>query len=518
MKNFKPTILLILDGWGQGVLDPKINAVFKANTPNLDYLLNNFPWSKLQASGEAVGLPKGQMGNSEVGHLNIGAGRIVYQDIVRIDKSIEEGTFFKNRTLNGLIEKVKQNNSSLHLLGLISDGGVHSHENHIYALLELAKKKNLSRVYVHCFLDGRDTPPTSGANYIKKLQNKIKELGVGTIASIVGRYYAMDRDKRWERTKLAYDMLVLGRGEKVLDPYKAVLADYDRGKTDEFIEPKVVVGEDNKPLGLIKDGDGVFFFNFRADRARQLTLSLFKDDFKEFKREVVPKICEMATMTQYEKDFPLPVAFEPEILKNIMGEVCSNLGLKQLRIAETEKYAHVTYFFNGGREEPFEGEERKLIPSPKEVATYDQKPEMSVYEVTQELEKGWLTRGYDFVVCNFANLDMVGHTGNFDAAVKACEAVDSCVGRVMKMLEKRDGRLFVTADHGNADEMVDKNGEPHTAHSTNPVAFVWYEIDKEIPLLKKEGKLGDIAPTILYSWGVEIPPEMTGDILIISEV
>ena len=517
MKNFKPTILLILDGWGQGVPDPKINAVFKANTPNLDYLLTNFPWSKLTASGEAVGLPKGQMGNSEVGHLNIGAGRIVYQDIVRIDKSIEDGTFFKNKTLCSLIEKVKRNNSSLHLLGLVSDGGVHSHENHIYALLELAKKKNLSRVYIHCFLDGRDTPPTSGAKYIKKLEDKIKELGVGTIASVIGRYYAMDRDKRWERTKLAYDMLVLGRGEKISDPYRAVLSDYDKGKTDEFIEPKVVVEESGNPVGLIKDGDGVFFFNFRADRARQLTISLFKDDFDEFEREVVPKICEMATMTQYEKDFPLPVAFEPEILKNIMGEVCSRLGLKQLRIAETEKYAHVTYFFNGGREEPFDGEDRKLIPSPKEVATYDQKPEMSVFEVTEELEKRWLTKGYDFVVCNFANLDMVGHTGNFDAAVKACEAVDTCVGRVMKMLEKRDGRLFVTADHGNADEMVDKNGGPHTAHSTNPVAFVWYERDKKIPLLKKQGKLGDIAPTILHSWGVEIPDEMSGDILIVNE-
>ena len=517
MKNFKPTILLILDGWGQGVSDPKINAVFKANTPNLDYLLTNFPWAKLTASGEAVGLPKGQMGNSEVGHLNIGAGRIVYQDIVRIDKSIEDGTFFKNKTLCSLIEKVKRNNSSLHLLGLVSDGGVHSHENHIYALLELAKKKNLSRVYIHCFLDGRDTPPTSGAKYIKKLQDKIKELGVGTIASVIGRYYAMDRDKRWERTKLAYDMLVLGRGEKISDPYRAVLSDYDKGKTDEFIEPKVVVEKSGNPVGLIKDGDGVFFFNFRADRARQLTVSLFKDDFDEFERKVVPKICEMATMTQYEKDFPLPVAFEPEILKNIMGEVCSKLGLKQLRIAETEKYAHVTYFFNGGREEPFNGEDRKLIPSPKEVATYDQKPEMSVFEVTEELEKRWLTKGYDFVVCNFANLDMVGHTGNFDAAVKACEAVDQCVGRVMKMVEKRDGRLFVTADHGNADEMVDKNGGPHTAHSTNPVAFVWYERDKKIPLLKKQGKLGDIAPTILHSWGVEIPEEMSGDILTVNE-
>ncbi len=514
MTMVKPTILLILDGWGLGEKDPKKNAVYKANTPHLDYLLDNFPWSKLICCGEEVGLPKGQMGNSEVGHLNIGAGRIVYQDIVRIDKSIEDGSFFENKTLNKLISKVKENNSTLHLMGLLSDGGVHSHENHVYALLELAKRSGLKEVVIHCFLDGRDTPPTSGAGYLEKLQNKTKEIGVGRIGSVVGRYYAMDRDKRWDRTKIAYDMFTKGEGEKIKDPVEAVSLAYKQGETDEFIKPRVVVDSKGEPVGLIKDKDGIFFFNFRADRARQLVLSLFKEDFKEFKRDIWPDLCMIATMTQYEKDFPIEVAFPPVSLKNIFGEVCSKMGLKQLRIAETEKYAHVTYFFNGGKEEPFEGEDRVLIPSPKDVATYDQKPEMSVFEITGELKKRWLSNQYDIVICNFANLDMVGHTGNFEAAVKACEAVDRCVGQVIKMVDLRGGRLFVTADHGNADEMIDENGNVHTAHSKNPVAFVWYEENGKIPSLKKMGKLGDIAPTILSSWGVEIPKEMTGDVLI----
>ena len=514
MRMFKPTILLILDGWGMGVEDERVNAVFKANTPNLDFLLKNFPYAILKACGEEVGLPKGQMGNSEVGHLNIGAGRIVYQDIVRIDKSIEDGSFFKNKVLLDMLAKVKQNESKLHLMGLLSDGGVHSHENHIYALLKLAKDQGLSNVIVHCFLDGRDTPPTSGVEYLKKLKQKISEIGVGEIGSVVGRYYAMDRDKRWERTQLAYDMLVLGKGERVNDVVKAVLIDYKKGKGDEFIEPKVVVSNEGNPVGKVEDGDGVFFFNFRADRARQLVMSLYKKDFNEFKRAVVPNLCTIATMTQYDKHYPLPVAFPPMTLKNILGEVCSKRGLRQLRIAETEKYAHVTYFFNGGREEPFDGEDRKLIPSPKEVATYDLKPEMSIYEVVRELKKRWLNKKYDLVVCNFANLDMVGHTGNFEATVKACEAVDLCVGEVMKMVEQRNARLFVTADHGNADEMLDSSGNIHTAHSTNPVAFVWYELGIDLPKLHSNGKLGDIAPTILDSWGVKKPDEMTGNSLI----
>lgn len=514
MKKFKPTILLILDGWGLGEEDPKKNAIFKAKTPNLDFLLENYPWAKLICSGEEVGLPKGQMGNSEVGHLNIGAGRIVYQDIVRIDKSIRDGSFFENKTLNKLVSKVKTNNSTLHLMGLLSDGGVHSHQNHVYALLELAKRSGLKDVVIHCFLDGRDTSPTSGVDYVKKLVNKINEIGIGRIGSIVGRYYAMDRDKRWERTKLAYDMLVKGAGEKIEDPVKAISSSYEQGETDEFIKPKVVVDSKGMPVGLIKDNDGIFFFNFRADRARQLVLSLFKEDFTEFERDIWPKLCMIATMTQYEKDFPLDVAFPPESLKNIFGEVCSKIGLRQLRIAETEKYAHVTYFFNGGREEPFDGEERVLIPSPKDIPTYDLKPEMSVFEVTEELKNRWLSNKYDVVVCNFANLDMVGHTGNFEATVRACEAVDRCVGEVIKMVSARNGRLFLTADHGNADEMLEGDGHVHTAHSKNPVAFVWYEKDTNIPLLKKQGKLGDIAPTILHSWGIDIPEEMTGDVLI----
>ncbi len=509
MKNLVPTILLILDGWGMGKQDEKINAIFKARTPTLDRLFSTCPWSLLKCSGEAVGLPKGQMGNSEVGHMNIGAGRIVYQDIVRIDKAIEEGTFFKNSTLLGLYHRIKQNNSTLHLMGLLSDGGVHSHEKHLYALLEMAKEEGLPTVVVHCFLDGRDTPPQSGIEYLQRLKSHIQEIGIGEIGSIVGRYYAMDRDKRWERTKLAYDMLTLGRGREVEDLEEALREEYARGEGDEFIRPII----SKKGFSPVKDGDGIFFFNFRADRARQLVMSFLFKDFDAFNREKVPQV-EMATMTEYDKHYPVSVAFPPETYKNILGEVCANNGITQLRIAETEKYAHVTYFFNGGREEPFEGEDRKLIPSPKEVATYDLKPEMSVFEITAEMEKRWLSGKYDLVVCNFANLDMVGHTGNFEATVKACEAVDLCVEKVLKMVDKRKGRLFVTADHGNADEMIDENGKIHTAHSTNPVAFIWVETAQPPGSLKKEGKLGDIAPTILRAWGIEKPEEMTGISLI----
>ncbi len=509
MNKIIPTLLLILDGWGMGKKDERVNAIFKAKTPNLDQLMVEHPWSLLQCSGEAVGLPAGQMGNSEVGHMNIGAGRIVYQDIVRIDKAIEEGSFFENPTLVSLYKGVRERGSTLHLMGLLSDGGVHSHEDHLYALLDMAKRQGLSKVVVHCFLDGRDTPPQSGIMYIDRLKDYLKKIGVGEIGSVVGRYYAMDRDKRWERTKLAYEMLVLGRGREAEDVRDLIEEDYAQGTGDEFIRPIIA----KKGFSPVRDSDAIFFFNFRADRARQIVSSFLFKDFKGFKREVWPQV-EVATMTQYDKHYPVAVAFPPESYKNILGEVCASLGLRQLRIAETEKYAHVTYFFNGGREEPFEGEERKLIPSPKEVATYDLKPEMSVYEITQELERRWLSGKYDLVVCNFANLDMVGHTGNFEATVRACEAVDECVGRVVKMVRERKGRLFVTADHGNADEMIDENGKVHTAHSTNPVAFIWVEETPQKRGLKKEGKLGDIAPTILHAWEVSIPKEMTGTSLI----
>ncbi len=509
MKDLVPTILLILDGWGMGKQDEKINAIFKANTPTLDHLFSTCPWSLLKCSGEAVGLPAGQMGNSEVGHMNIGAGRIVYQDIVRIDKAIKDGSFFQNEVLLSLYHKVRERKTTLHLMGLLSDGGVHSHENHLYALLEMAKREGLSKVVVHCFLDGRDTPPQSGIEYLARLKKQIHKIGIGTIGSAVGRYYAMDRDKRWERTKLAYDMLVMGRGEEVEDLEEALKQEYAKGKGDEFIKPLI----SKKGFAPVTEGDGIFFFNFRADRARQLVMSFLFKDFDGFKREKHPQV-EMATMTEYDKHYGVAVAFPPETYKNILGEVCANVGIHQLRIAETEKYAHVTYFFNGGREEPFEGEDRKLIPSPKEVATYDQKPEMSVYEITAELEKRWLSEKYQLVICNFANLDMVGHTGNFEATVKACEAVDSCVNRVVEMVKKRNGRLFVTADHGNADEMIDENGNIHTAHSTNPVAFIWVETGGSPKSLKDEGKLGDIAPTILDAWSIDKPKEMTGNSLI----
>ncbi len=516
MLKKKPTLLLILDGWGQGKKD-NTNAVYVANTPTLDSLMETYPTSILECCGEAVGLPKGQMGNSEVGHLNIGAGRIVYQDIVRIDKAIENGSFFKNKVIYNLISQVKKTGGKLHLMGLVSDGGVHSHQNHLYALIEFAKREGLDQVVVHAFLDGRDTPPKSGKKYIKMLTEKIKEIGCGVIGTISGRYYSMDRDKRWERTKLAYDAMVLGKGYVAYDAVEAVEEAYKRGESDEFVKPTVLVDKNNKPVALVEDGDGIFFFNFRADRIRQIVRSFWQKDFDFFERVKVPDLSGMATMTEYDKEFDLPIAFPPEKLKNILGEVCSNLGFKQFRIAETEKYAHVTYFFNGGVEEPFKGEDRLLIPSPKDVPTYDLKPEMSVFEVTENLIKKWYEKKYELVVCNFANLDMVGHTGNFQATVKACEAVDRCVKKVVDAVLDLDGRLFVTADHGNADEMIDENGQPHTAHSHNPVAFVWIEknISKGSAKIRERGILGDIAPTILKLWEIKKPDEMSGESLCI---
>ncbi len=515
MLKKKPTLLLILDGWGQGKADDT-NAVFMADTPNLDNLMKNYPYSILECCGEAVGLPKGQMGNSEVGHLNIGAGRVVYQDIVRIDKSIEDGSFFKNKTLLDLFKKVKQSKGKLHLMGLVSDGGVHSHQKHIYALIKMAKDFGVENIVIHAFLDGRDTPPRSGRDYVKKLHTEMKKIGCGVIGSIMGRYYAMDRDKRWERTKLAYDALVLGKGVIARDPMSAIEDAYNKGETDEFVKPIIIVNNSEKPVALVEDGDGIFFFNFRADRIRQLVRSFWQESFDFFDREKILKLCGIATMTEYDKEFDIPVAFPPLQLDEILAEVCSKLGLKQFRIAETEKYAHVTYFFNGGVEEPFPGEERLLIPSPKDVPTYDKKPEMSVFEVTENLIKRWYMQKYELIVCNFANLDMVGHTGNFEAAVKACEAVDRCVKRVVDAVLELDGRLFVTADHGNADEMKDEMGQPHTAHSHNPVAFVWVEKDiTKSSKIRPHGILGDIAPTILKLWNIDKPIEMTGESLCI---
>jgi len=517
--------LIILDGFGYS---PKKegNAIALADTPFLDYLWETYPKGLLKASGEAVGLPEGQMGNSEVGHMNIGAGRIVWQDIVRITKAFKGGEAKENPTLKELFKTVKESGGKLHLVGLLSDGGVHSHIEHLFSLLELAKEAGVEKVCVHPILDGRDTPPKSAEKYLKALMEKLKELGVGKVGTLGGRYYYMDRDKRWERTEEAYNALVLGKGRKAPEPLSALEDAYNRGETDEFVKP-YVISEDC----LIEDGDGVFFFNFRADRMRQIVSAIALPDFSGFERKKVVKPAMVATMTLYDETFPFKVAFPPQELKNVLGEVLSKRGHRQLRAAETEKYAHVTYFFNGGREEPFPGEERILVPSPK-VATYDLKPEMSAEEVAERVVEKIKKGGYKLVVVNFANPDMVGHTGNLEAAIKAIETVDRCVKRVVKATLENGGVAIVTADHGNSEQMVDpETGEPWTAHTTNPVPFIVvkgacgaYGVkrrDKEDVKLPDEfggvpvvGILGDIAPTILYILGEEIPPEMEGSVIV----
>ncbi len=504
-----------MDGWGWRE-EKEGNAIRLAGTPNLDALKASYPFTLLKASGEAVGLPEGQMGNSEVGHLNIGAGRIVYQDLTRINLAIKDGAFFKNPVLKKAFQMAHKSGGKIHLLGLVSDGGVHSHIEHIYALLEFAKKEGLcERTFVHAFTDGRDTPPTSGIEYIKALLEKMSQLSCGKIATVSGRYYAMDRDKRWERTALAYKALVLGKGLYASDALEAVKKAYERGETDEFIKPTVILSE-GKPVATIDDGDVVIFFNFRADRARQLTRALTDPDFKEFPREKFPHLAYFVCMTLYDETFDLPIAFPPEHLKNIWGEVVSKTGLYQFRTAETEKYAHVTYFFNGGEETPFPREERKLVPSPRDVPTYDLKPEMSAYEVTDEVIARIKSGKYHFIVMNYANGDMVGHTGVLEAAIKAVKVVDECVGRVISAWRKytNGAPAIVTADHGNCEMMIDpETGEPFTAHTANPVPF--YLIDdrfKNSPL--QEGILGDIAPTGLYLMGIDIPEEMTGKVLL----
>jgi 2,3-bisphosphoglycerate-independent phosphoglycerate mutase len=515
--TYTPTLLLILDGWGLGEANAG-NAIYAANTPHMDQILGTAPKATLTCCGKAVGLPQGQMGNSEVGHLNIGAGRIVYQDIVRIDAAIADGSFFSNATLIGLMHEVKSKGSVLHFLGLVSDGGVHSQQNHLYALIRMARDQGLDNIVVHAFLDGRDTPPSSGVTYVRNLQRMLQETGVGRIGSISGRYYAMDRDKRWERTSLAYDALVRGRGRKSRDPVQAVEEAYARGETDEFVLPTVILDSDQEPKGTIQDQDGIFFFNFRADRIRQLVRAFTEPAFDQFDVSPRPDLINASSMTMYDAQFTLPVAFAPQELQNILGEVCADHEVAQLRLAETEKYAHVTYFFNGGMENPFSGEDRILIPSSKEVATYDQKPEMSVYEVAETLIREWQKKKYCLIICNFANLDMVGHTGNFQATVQACEAVDECLGRVMECVLGSGGRMLVTADHGNAEVMLDEQGGVQTAHSLNPVPFVWLENKYQASGLRDEGILGDIAPTILDLWGMDKPEEMTGQSLIRREL
>lgn len=509
MKD-KLVALIILDGFG---VNPKEdgNAIKAAKKPNLDRLFSEYPNTLISASGMDVGLPKGQMGNSEVGHTNIGAGRIVYQELTRITKSIEDGDFFDKKEFIEAIDNCKKNNSKLHLFGLLSDGGVHSHNTHLYALIELAKRQGLQDVYIHCFFDGRDVPPDSAKGYVEELEARLKEIGVGKIASVMGRYYAMDRDNRWERVKLAYEAMVCAEGLKAGCAGCAVAESYKKEEFDEFVKPTVIMNND-KPVAVIEKNDSVIFFNFRPDRAREITRTFTDEDFNGFERKNGYFPIHFVCMTQYDKTIKnAVVAFKPEGLSNTFGEYISRLGYKQLRIAETEKYAHVTFFFNGGVETVYPGEDRALIPSPK-VATYDLKPEMSAYEVTDEVVKRINSKEYDVIVLNYANPDMVGHTGFFDAARTAIETVDKCLGRVITAIQEQGGVALITADHGNAEQMVDYDtGGPFTAHTTNVVPLIAVGLG-DVKL--KGGRLSDLTPTILDIMGVEKPEEMTGSSLI----
>ena len=505
----KPTVLMILDGYGLND-SVKGNAVAEGKTPVMDRLMKEYPFVKGNASGMAVGLPDGQMGNSEVGHLNMGAGRIVYQDLTKITKAIQDGDFFENKALLAACANVKENGSSLHLMGLVSDGGVHSHIEHIFGLLELAKRQGIEKVYVHCFLDGRDTPPASGKEYVEQLEAKMKELGVGEVATVMGRYYAMDRDNRWDRVEKAYRALVYGEGEQAASGPEGIQASYDKDETDEFVLPTVVV-KDGEPTAVIKEKDSIIFFNFRPDRAREITRTFCDDEFTGFDRGARVKTTYVC-FTEYDVTIEnKQVAFVKEEITNTFGEFLAAHGMKQARIAETEKYAHVTFFFNGGVEEPNEGEDRILVKSPK-VATYDLKPEMSAYEVCDKLTEAIRSGKYDVIIINFANPDMVGHTGVEAAAVKAIEAVDECVGKAVEAIKEVDGQMFICADHGNAEQLIDEEtGEPFTAHTTNPVPFIVVGLDCE---LREGGVLADIAPTMLKVMGLEQPEEMTGKSII----
>ncbi len=509
----RPVVFMVLDGYGLSD-NPDHNAVAMAKTPVMDRLKEEYPFVQGHASGLDVGLPDGQMGNSEVGHTNIGAGRIVYQDLTRITKSIEDGDFFENPALLAAMDNCKKQDSTLHLWGLLSDGGVHSHQNHLYGLLEMAKRQGLTKVYVHAFLDGRDTPPTSGKGYVEELQAQIDRIGVGQIASLSGRYYAMDRDKRWDREEKAYDSLVYGKGVQATDPVQALLDSYANDVTDEFVLPTVITDEDGTPLSLVKANDSVIFFNFRPDRAREMTRIFCDPDFHEFEREFLPLtyVC----FTVYDETIPnVLIAFEDQEIVNTFGQYVSSQGMTQLRLAETEKYAHVTFFFNGGVEEPYEGEDRILVPSPKEVPTYDLKPQMSAPEVGRNLLEAIRSGKYDAIIINFANPDMVGHTGVLEAAIKAVETVDGLLGEAVEAIKEVDGVMLVCADHGNAEKMIDyETGQPHTAHTTNPVPFLLINADPGYRL-REGGRLADLAPTLLDLMGLEKPAEMTGESLLI---
>ncbi|PLX84928.1 MAG: 2,3-bisphosphoglycerate-independent phosphoglycerate mutase [Desulfuromonas sp.] len=507
----RPLTLIILDGWG---INPSCtdNAVCQARTPRLEGLFRDYPSTRLGASGLDVGLPEGQMGNSEVGHLNIGAGRVVYQDLTRITKAIIDGDFFDNPALVQAMDKTLATGGKLHLMGLLSDGGVHSHNTHLYALLEMAKSRGISEVCIHAFLDGRDTPPKSGAGYLEELEGELERIGAGRVATITGRYFAMDRDNRWDRVEKAYRALTEGEGIAAASSAEAIQEAYQAGQTDEFVEPRVILSPGSAP-GTVDDGDAVIFFNFRSDRAREITRSLTEEGFRGFARAKAPALAAYVCMSEYDETFGLPIAFPSDAYPNILSDVVSRAGLTQLRIAETEKYAHVTFFFNGGNETPAPGEDRVLIPSPQDVSTYDLRPAMSAPKVTDEVV-GRVTSGkYDLIVLNYANPDMVGHTGVMNAAIEAMETVDTCVGRVVDAVLEAGGALLITADHGNCEQMVDDEGQPHTAHTTDPVPLILVDPRRRKATVRP-GILADIAPTLLELLGLDKPAEMTGDSLL----
>lgn len=507
----KPVVLAILDGWGLSG-ETEGNAVYHANTPNLDKIIKNCPHSQLLCSGENVGLPVGQQGNSEVGHLNLGAGRIIYQDLMRINQAIQEGTFKSNKTLQTMMERCHREGTSLHLMGLLSDGGVHSHQDHLFELLHMAKDVGLEKVWVHCFLDGRDVPPQSAGTYIRELENNLADIGIGEIATVSGRYYAMDRDRRMDRVEKTWQAMVYGRGEYASNAQEALDKEYENGRSDEFVLPHVMIDAKGNPKGKIEQADAVFFFNFRADRARELVEALVIPDFNAFDRQG-HYVSHMGTMTEYDINLNnfVEVAFPPMSHVNTLGEWLAKHGKHQLRIAETEKYAHVTFFFNGGIEKENENEERILIPSPK-VATYDLQPEMHADQVADVVVKALQEETYDFILVNFANPDMVGHTGVFRAAIQAMENVDNSIGRIINEIEKHDAALFICADHGNCEHMIANDGTPYTAHTVNPVPFILY--DKSTQHHLKDGRLCDVAPSILDLMKLPIPKEMTGKSLL----
>lgn len=514
MEAAKPLFLMILDGWGCREAREG-NAIASANIPNFNGLSADYPYTVLEASGEAVGLPKGQMGNSEVGHLNLGAGRVVYQELTRIAKGIQDGSIYENTVLLETMNRAKEKQKGLHLLGLLSNGGVHSHIDHLFALLEMTKKQGLDKVFIHIILDGRDVLPQSAKEFISRLEEKIKELGIGKIATVSGRYYVMDRDKRWERLEKGYRAIAYGEGKHAAGALSAVEISYDTRVTDEFVVPTVIDDPEGNPIGRVQDGDSIIFFNFRSDRAREITRAFVDEEFLGFERPQHPRV-HFVCMTEYDETIAAPVAFPQQNLDNTLGEVLADQGLKQLRIAETEKYAHVTFFFNGGLEEPFPNEERILIPSPK-VATYNLKPEMSAREITQDVLKQLKESAFDVIILNFANPDMVGHTGVFDATVQAVEVVDECLGRIWQELQKEKATLIVTADHGNAEEKIDpKTSLPLTAHSTNCVPFILADDRYKGRSLRSGGALCDVAPTILELLQIPLPKEMTGRSLIES--